>query len=507
MLAAAATAEARLRAGVAAVRITPFGSNPDWKGPVSASGVWGDESNRIWMAGFGNNRPAEAMHDDLWARALVLECDGVRVALVSLDLVGYYQNAGFYGVDFALKQVRPDIKFEAVIVSSTHNHEGPDTIGLWGPAQGIDGKYRQYLQFVDSQIARALNEAGDPRKLVEVKAVFGTQRSAALSNLQVRTGYRPPIFFDDELRVMQLFTVNGRRRGNVLATLVNWNTHPESMESRNRVLTSDFPHFVRAAIEKKYGGTALYFSGDLGAAEIIGDAPVPGQFETIGDRKFPLDPKTRKPPVSFERTQAIGEAIANEVFQTLERGDEEAVNVIRVRSLELKLPVTNPNYLLLQKAGILYGKEEMTTRIYHVSLGAAEFITLPGEVFPELVYGVATFHRSDCPKAHTGRPYEPAILPLVKASYKFILGLAPDELGYFVPQYDFVPMPPKQWPADGKQAPDTCAAMGVPSHYHETNSLTYEAAPMLACAYVQLLGDDVTSHPACASYVKSALKE
>lgn len=499
LLLLAAPAQAALRAGVAAIPITPFGANPGWKGPVQASGLWGDETNRVWLAGFGMNRPAEGRHDDLWARALVLDDGRTRVALVSLDLIGYYQNAGFYGVDFALQHLRPGIKFDAVIVSSTHNHEGPDTIGLWGPKLGQDGKYRAYLEFVDRQITRALTEAGDPRRMVGVRARFGALRSAPLWVLQVRTGHRPPNFFDEELRVMQLTAVSGKNRGTVLATLINWNTHPESMESRNRILTSDFPHFVREAVEKKYGGTAVYFSGAIGAAEIIGDAPMPGrEFEQIGARRFPLDPQSHRPPVSFERTQAIGEVVAEAVVQALERGEELPVEAISVRSLPISSPVTNPNYLALQKGGILYSSgETMSTTLYHVTLGPAEFITLPGEVFPELLYGVERVHRTDCPEAHTGQPYEPAIWPHLKARYKFVLGLAPDELGYVVPLYDFVPLPPK--PFTGRQSPDACAARGVPSHYHETNSVSYQMGPAVTCGMVKLLGGDISQFAACSS--------
>ncbi len=121
---------AQLKAGAAAVRITPYGKNPDWKGPVTPSGVWGasfDDTNKngrwdvgepfmadaantavdaksasrytgIYLAGFGNNRVATGMHDDLWARALVLEYGGKRIAFVSLDLIGYTQDSGYFGL-------------------------------------------------------------------------------------------------------------------------------------------------------------------------------------------------------------------------------------------------------------------------------------------------------------------------------------------------------------------------------------------------------------------------
>jgi hypothetical protein len=49
-------AKPRLRVGVSAVELTPFGSNPDWQGSITDSGVWGEKftdqnGNRVWDAG------------------------------------------------------------------------------------------------------------------------------------------------------------------------------------------------------------------------------------------------------------------------------------------------------------------------------------------------------------------------------------------------------------------------------------------------------------------------
>src|SRR5437588_11499966 len=81
----------------------------------------------VWIAGYGHNRRATGVHDPLWARAVVLRDGKKKVALVSVDLVGLqYPN-----VQNVRKRL-PD--FAYVLVASTHNHEGPDTIGLWGPS-------------------------------------------------------------------------------------------------------------------------------------------------------------------------------------------------------------------------------------------------------------------------------------------------------------------------------------------------------------------------------------
>src|SRR5260370_40265595 len=46
----------------------------------------------VYMAGFGQNRTATKVHDPLLARALVLRQDGLKLALVSIDVVGFFHD-------------------------------------------------------------------------------------------------------------------------------------------------------------------------------------------------------------------------------------------------------------------------------------------------------------------------------------------------------------------------------------------------------------------------------
>lgn len=68
--------------------------------------------------------------------------------------------------------------------------------------------------------------------------------------------------------------------------------------------------------------------------------------------------------------------------------------------------------------------------VYAITFGDAPLITALGELFPEILYGVAKHRRLDCPAADTQRPPEPAVFERMKGKYKFILGLSPDETGY-----------------------------------------------------------------------------
>lgn len=527
-----------LKVGVAAVPITPFGPNPDWDGTITPSGVWGekftdanhngrwdpgepfdddsgndalDPSSKgkydgIYLAGFGNNRPATGKHDDLWARALVLEYETTKIAIVSIDVIGYYSKANYYGLGEIKKLVDPKLGLTEILIASTHNHEAPDTIGAWGPNPLSDGKYPKYLRFIDHQIARAISKAAAST----VRAVMKLGRtdpemSPSIAGMQTRTHGRPPDFFDQELRVMQFYDGSGTTLDRVIATVINWNTHPESMESGNTIITSDFPNAVREAVEKKYGGTAIYISGDIGAVEIIGDSNIKVTDRVRFDGKdYPMKPNNKRPDYTFERTEAIGRDVAKAVFTALAGAEWSSASGIDVKKVTLRAPMDNVGYAFLASKGVLdtmpmprEGEPfELESTVYALTIGDAQIITVPGELFPEVFYGVEKNRRRDCSEADTKRPAEPGVRDLMTKKYKFVFGLCPDEFGYIVPGYDFLAPSPDA--ARGlRQAKDACKSAGVTDHYHETNSASSQLAARWACAAAALLEGKLPDSAAC----------
>lgn len=535
---AARVAKRGLKIGVAALPITPFGQNRDWDGTITESGVWGekftdtnhngrwdtgepfeddprndvlDSSSKgkydgIFLAGFGNNRLATGKHDDLWARAIVLEYETTKIAIVSIDVIGYYSKANYYGLGEIRKLVDPKLGVNEILVASTHDHEAPDTIGAWGPNALSDGKYPKYLRFIDRQIAKAINKAA--ASTVRTVMKLGSTDplvSPSIAGMQTRTRGRPPDFFDQELRVMQFFDGSRTRLDRVIATVINWNTHPESMESGNTLITSDFPHAVREAVERKYGGTAIYISGDIGAVEIIGDSNNKTDDRIRFDGKeYPLKSNSKRPEYTFERTEAIGRDVAKAVFDALGRSEWSGVSGIDLKKATLRAPMDNVGYLLLASKGVLDTmpmpregeRPDLETTVYAITIGDAQIITAPGELFPEVFYGVEKYRRRDCTEADTRRPAEPGVRDRMTKKYKFVFGLCPDEFGYIVPGYDF--LPPSPDPARGlRQAQDPCKSAGSPDHYHETNSASSQLAARWACAAAELLEGKMPDSAAC----------
>src|SRR4029078_8104737 len=82
------------------------------------------------MAGYYSVRGAEGTHAPLTAKALVLDKDGVKVALVALDLIS--TTRGLVEDTRALIEKETGIPGENVMISATPSHTGPI---LWGRTQ------------------------------------------------------------------------------------------------------------------------------------------------------------------------------------------------------------------------------------------------------------------------------------------------------------------------------------------------------------------------------------
>jgi hypothetical protein len=73
----------RLMAGAYSLPITPM---------TTAEGIpIHPDGSQVYLAGFGDfgSRPASRVHDDIYARCLILEYDGTTIIFVALDLIGY----------------------------------------------------------------------------------------------------------------------------------------------------------------------------------------------------------------------------------------------------------------------------------------------------------------------------------------------------------------------------------------------------------------------------------
>src|SRR5262245_27973848 len=146
-----ASVAAELRAGVARVEITPSTFMP--------------------MYVYSNRKcgPANGTHDPLFAKALVLESAGSRMALVTTDL-------GSLVSENLRRDVATKLDIPVLLLSASHTHSAPAFLPFGSaPASGEEAK--SYLAELERKIFGAIEKAS--------QSMFAARLGIAKSSLQL----------------------------------------------------------------------------------------------------------------------------------------------------------------------------------------------------------------------------------------------------------------------------------------------------------------------------------
>lgn len=384
----------------------------------------GDPNKPVWIAGFGNNKRATAIHDDLWAVAFVIDDGPTRIGIVSLDAIGFFHDDAIA----VRKLFNRGAKDSYTIVCSTHNHATPDLMGLWGPSHFRTGVRPEYRQLVIQNAAQALREAAAK---LEPAAVRFHHIPTAPEGLV--TDSRKPVVFDPDLRVMH-FVRPGTT--NTIGSVVTWGNHPETVWSKNTELTADFCGYLREELEKTFGGIHCYVNGAIGGLMTTSPSVTVTDPETGAEYKEPTHDKAR----------ALGRQLFARVKPALLSSSEEPVGelAIGLRARSFEIPLENKLFLLAPVLGVLdrgHSRwKHLRTEVAMLTLGDASIACVPGEIYPEIVNGgIETPPGADYPVP----PVEvPPIRDFMPGKHKFIFGLANDEIGYIIPRSEWDQKPP-----------------------------------------------------------------
>jgi hypothetical protein len=420
----------------------------------------------VYLAGFGKNRKATKVHDPLKARAVVLKHGDQKLAIASVDLVGYFHPN--------VVQVRERLPgFTYVLVSSTHNHDGPDTLGLWGPKPLEPGIDPNYLKLVEDQIVKAVQMADAAAR--PARARIGTVKAPEL----LHDGREPYVKHDD-LVVLQ-FT--GVRDDKPAGLVVQWNCHPETLGGKNTEISADYIATTVDHLQRRHGCPVVYLTGTVGG--LMTSLHVPIKDETGKDLQ----------DGTFEKTERYGRLLGEQADRALAAAKPLALAPFTLRSRTVFLPMDNKGYLVLRQLGVLnraafvwqdnpYKAEPAADRdrdkrlcirseVAWLRLGDLEVACIPGEIYPELVLDKVQDPPdpgADFPNA----PVEPAIYKQLRGPHRMLVGLANDEVGYIIPK--------RQW----DEKPPFCYGRKS-AQYGEVNSLGPDTAPILCRAFQELV--------------------
>ena len=207
----------------------------------------------VYLAGFGNNRRATTVHDDLYVRALAIQDGNATLVLVALDLIGFFRP----DVYEVIERVKTSEVFKtsqvSVVIASTHTHHAPDTMGLWGRDDKTRGVDDEYLSAVKQKIADVIHAS-----LSDLKPASAKWTSVHVPGLAKNA--RNPEILDNELTLLQFLDTDN----SPLVTFFDFPCHPEVLWELNPNITSDYVHYLREEVEKQTGAPCIFFSGALG---------------------------------------------------------------------------------------------------------------------------------------------------------------------------------------------------------------------------------------------------
>ena len=350
--------------------------------------------------GFGPVRRSTGVRSAIYARAIAISRGERTVVFCAIDTQGHflaYQGIDApYGSADIRRRVSRDagIPERAIIIASTHDHSGPDDIGVWG------GVPPEYLKLVADQTVAAIESA------------IHNQRPASLYSGQINTApsrllrsILPGYPLDTKLHV--LFAKGSD--GAPFATLINFSAHVTALGKDNTMISPDWPAAALQAVENgNPDSTALVMVSSVGRTQpdlkAIG-ARGPSAAESYGATVAKLAFVAEALAVKIDGPIATAETILEEpsdnpVLAALMTNGKPGIDRVMRSNRE---PYTADN------------NSKIRTPVGAVRIGTLFFAAVPGESFPETQITMEA---------------------RVAAQGHYLFSLAEDQLGYDPPPYE-----------------------------------------------------------------------
>jgi hypothetical protein len=403
--------------------------------------------------GSGSNRIPTAVLDPITARTIVVGNGVKTISITVVDSEGVFKEIW----DLVRQKVRADGGFglDEMFMSSTHNESAPDTIGIGGPSQTVSGVDPFYVEFMIAQVASSIEDAA--QNLRPARLRFGQVHPDDL--IPCWSSY--PFVADESIGAMQARGLDGQ----VIATLLNYGIHAEELgfsdDSEDRLhLASDWPHFARAALEQRYGGVAVAMAGAVGSVEMPKVFDTTRSFTPAGTHSLPgnggcrtiYDTTGTYVPYGYLLSNAArGARVADWVGRALDAGADSHSREIAFARTSLFLPLAGLFGVFTYKDVYLNGVKsprmpnggefgnEFLTDVVWFTIGDAQFVNTPGEVFP-VTYIHDFSGAADLAFPQYGPPHG-WVMAAMSGRWRFIEGLGEDMVGYIFPRSNAVDVP------------------------------------------------------------------
>lgn len=341
--------------------------------------------------GIGTPEPVSKKQGDLTVRAMVLERDGVRIAIVGIDNLGWPALLG----DKSRKLIK-GIPPENILIGATHTHSAPDAYGFPNEKGEVLADMN-YLGWCVQQIADAVNEATEKLQPAALKIAVRKAKG------KISYNYYAPRLYDPRCGVIQAVATKGKNKGNAIVTLVNYAIHPEVIGPGRGILSPDLCGPLYDRIEAKAGGMAIFMNSAQGGM-------------VTADNRRP----DGKEANDWAECHRIGELLADQALAIVSSAPLQENPKLYCTSKIIELPVESKIMRMVldnsPMAAQVSDDYRIKTRINLLDIGSAQVLTIPGEALPNIGYYLKRNMNTQMP---------------------FLFGLTNDAYGYILSKEDF----------------------------------------------------------------------
>ena len=350
--------------------------------------------------GLGPTAPAKEKRGELTVRAVVFQKGETRVAIVSLDLLGFPSVLG----DRVHRRISR-IPARNILIGSTHTHSAPDCYAFPDGRGGHSGD----LAFMDNvcrKTAEAVNSALDELQPARLKINTGEAQGKIAYN------YYAPDLYDRRMSVIQAVGFEGT----TIATIVNYAVHPEVLGSDAGIVSPDLVGPLRDRMEERAGGTAIFMNGAQGGM-ITADNRNPDA---------PRDPRRAywEDLRTWDECLRIGHLMADEALRIIKDAPVQNHPTLFCDALDVRIPVDSAElWGVIQGSPLQYKHNDdrsITARVNLLNLGNAQILTIPGEALPNIGFYLKRNMRG---------------------TNNLLFGLTNDAFGYILTKVDFQSFP------------------------------------------------------------------
>ena len=331
----------------------------------------------------------------LTVRAFVLEKGATRIAIVSVDNIGWPAYLG----DRSRKLIK-GVAPENVLIGATHAHSCPDAYGFTDE-KGNTGADLKYLDWCVTQVAAAVNEAVSKLEPASLRTAVGEAKGKIAYN------YYADKLYDPRCGIIQAIATSGKNSGKPIATLVNYAIHPEILGTKSLLISPDLCGPLYDRIESKTCGMAIFMNSAQGGM-VTADTRLPNGKEAN----------------DWNECIRIGNLLADEAMRIIEPAPVQQNPEIYCASKVITFPIDSEKMRYVFQHSPLAADarnqnsdfSKVSTRLNLLNIGKAQIVTIPGEALPNIGFYVKR---------------------KMKSSQPMLFGLTNDAFGYMLTKEDF----------------------------------------------------------------------